>query len=58
MTKLNELDTSDVKPTYNVLDLANIMRQDKVEEWLMQEEALANAPRSNHGFFSVPKVIG
>lgn len=58
MTTLNELDTSDVEPTYNVLDLANVMREDKVEEWLRQDEALANAPRSNHGFFSVPKVIG
>jgi len=58
MEKLNELDTENVMPTYNVLDLSNVMRPDKVKPSLKQEEALANAPKSNHGFFSVPKVIG
>ncbi len=58
MEKLNELDTDNVEPTYNVLELSNVMRKDKVKTWLTQEEALANAPKSNHGFFSVPKVIG
>lgn len=58
MEKLSELDTSDVEPTYNVLALTNVMRSDEEKTWLSQEEALANAPRSNHGFFSVPKVIG
>jgi aspartyl-tRNA(Asn)/glutamyl-tRNA(Gln) amidotransferase subunit C len=56
--KLNELDTEDVEPTYNVLDLKNVTRADVAKPWLTQEEALANAPKSKHGFFSVPKVIG
>ncbi len=58
MEKLDELDTADVEPTYNVLDLHNVTRPDAVQPWLTQEEALANAPRSHNGFFSVPKVIG
>lgn len=58
MEKLNELDTSNVEPTFNVLNLQNILRKDKVKTWLTQEEALANAPKTKHGFFSVPKVIG
>lgn len=58
MEKLNELDTSDVEPTYNPLALRNVMRTDEAKTWLSQDEALANAPFSNHGFFSVPKVIG
>ncbi|OGB98765.1 asparaginyl/glutamyl-tRNA amidotransferase subunit C [candidate division KSB1 bacterium RBG_16_48_16] len=56
--KLNELDTDDVVPTYHVLDLKNVMREDVVEPWLTQEEALANAPKQKNGYFSVPKVIG
>jgi aspartyl-tRNA(Asn)/glutamyl-tRNA(Gln) amidotransferase subunit C len=56
--KLNELDTDDVAPTYHVLDLKNVMREDVVEPWLTQEEALANAPKQKNGYFSVPKVIG
>ena len=58
MEKLDELDTENVEPTYNVLDLKNVTRADIVKPWLSQEEALANAPKSKHGFFSVPKVIG
>lgn len=58
MEKLNELNTDDVAPTFNVLDLRNVTRADEVKPWLTQDEALANAPKSSHGFFSVPKVIG
>ena len=56
--KLNELDTENVTPTSHVLGLTNVMREDKVEPWLTQEEALMNAPRKKGGYFSVPKVIG
>ena len=56
--KLNELDTDEVPPTYHVLDIKNVMREDKVEPWLTQEDVLANAPARKLGFFSVPKVIG
>ncbi len=55
--KLNELDTESIEPTYHVIDLKNVFREDKVEPWLTQEEALQNAPAKKHGYFSVPKVI-
>jgi aspartyl-tRNA(Asn)/glutamyl-tRNA(Gln) amidotransferase subunit C len=57
MEKLNELDTSDVPVTSHVLNITNVMREDKMEPWLSQDEALANAPVKRMGFFSVPKVI-
>lgn len=56
--KLNELDTENVEPSSHVIDLKNVLREDKVEDWLGQEEALANAPKQKQGYFSVPKVIG
>ena len=56
--KLNELDTENIAPTSHVLDLKNVFREDKVQTWLTQDEALSNAPAKNQGFFSVPKVIG
>ena len=55
--KLNELDTNDVEPTSHVIELKNVMRDDKVELWLSQEKAFENAPAQKGGFFSVPKVI-
>ena len=56
--KLNELDTKDVAPTYNPLNLTNVMREDECSPGLSQDDALKNAPRQKHGYFSVPKVIG
>ena len=56
--KLDELELDDVKETAHVLDLTNVFRDDKVKVWLTNEEALANAPKSKKGHFSVPKVIG
>ncbi len=57
MEKLNTLDTSDVPPTSHVLNLKNVFREDVVEEALTQEEALQNAPASDKGHFTVPKVL-
>ncbi|MFC6785347.1 Asp-tRNA(Asn)/Glu-tRNA(Gln) amidotransferase subunit GatC [Halobaculum halobium] len=37
-------------------DLVNVMRADEVRDGLTQEEALANAPDSEAGFFKGPKV--
>ncbi|RMD87335.1 MAG: Asp-tRNA(Asn)/Glu-tRNA(Gln) amidotransferase subunit GatC [Calditrichaeota bacterium] len=56
--KLNELDTSDVEPLSHVMEFKNVLREDSVEKWLTQEEALKNAPAKKQGYFSVPKVIG
>ncbi|NPA49524.1 MAG: Asp-tRNA(Asn)/Glu-tRNA(Gln) amidotransferase subunit GatC [Thermodesulfobacteria bacterium] len=55
--KLGELDTSNVEPTYHALKLTNVFREDEVKESLPTEEALANAPERENGFFVVPKVI-
>ncbi len=55
--KLNEIDTENIKPTYHVLDLKNVFRQDKMADSLPLDEVLKNAPKNKLGYFSVPKVI-
>jgi aspartyl-tRNA(Asn)/glutamyl-tRNA(Gln) amidotransferase subunit C len=55
--KLNELDTSEVEPTYHVLDLVNVFREDQVQPSLPRQAALANAPERADGFFQVPRII-
>ena len=57
ITKLNELDTSNVDPTSHVLDLSNVLRDDVVREGLSPEDALGNAPDSVDKVFRVPKII-
>ena len=58
VARLNELDTKAVEPTLHITDLKNVLREDKVLNWLDQEQALANAPQKKQDYFSVPKVIG
>lgn len=55
--KLNELDTSGVKPMEHVIPISNVLREDKTEKSLDREKILANAPLSEDGCFKVPKVV-
>ncbi|NIS09621.1 MAG: Asp-tRNA(Asn)/Glu-tRNA(Gln) amidotransferase subunit GatC [Candidatus Dadabacteria bacterium] len=57
ISKLDELDIDDVKPTAHVLDISTPMREDVVQGWISQDEAIKNAPQAEDGFFGVPKVI-
>jgi aspartyl-tRNA(Asn)/glutamyl-tRNA(Gln) amidotransferase subunit C len=57
MEQLNEVDTSAVAPMASVAATGLPMREDKVTDNDRREEILANAPRTAHGFFVVPKVV-
>jgi len=57
VSQLQEIDTEGVEPTYHVLPMVNIWRQDKVETSLTVEDALKNAPEKKENFFQVPRVI-
>ena len=56
--KVSELDLADVEPTSHPLDLVNVWREDEPQPSLTPEEALANAPEIEGGFFKVPPAIG
>lgn len=55
---LKRVDTSTVPPTANVLPLRSVMRADIVHPGLATEDALANAPDREDGFFRVRAVFG
>ena len=55
--QLNELDTENVEPTTHVLDIKNVLREDKPRKWLTQEEALKNAPDQKNGQIRVPSIL-
>jgi aspartyl-tRNA(Asn)/glutamyl-tRNA(Gln) amidotransferase subunit C len=55
--RLNQVDTTDVKPTSHVIPITNVFREDQVKESLPVEEVLANAPQKESLSFCVPKVI-
>ncbi|GIN87948.1 glutamyl-tRNA(Gln) amidotransferase subunit C [Heyndrickxia sporothermodurans] len=54
---LNEVDTTNVEPTSHVLDIRNVLREDKAEPGLPQAEVLKNAPDSKDGQIRVPSII-
>jgi aspartyl-tRNA(Asn)/glutamyl-tRNA(Gln) amidotransferase subunit C len=54
---LAAVDTTGLEPTAHPLPLSNVMRADFVQPSLTQEEALANAPLRDDGFFRVRGVL-
>ena len=55
--QLNEVNTSDVEPTFNVSGQSNVMREDETTVSLSQDEALQNVPRKEKGFFVTKGVF-
>ncbi len=54
VSKVAELDLSDVPPTSHPLDIVNVWGEDEPRPCLTVEEALANAPERDGDFFKVP----
>lgn len=57
INKISELNTEDVEPTTHGIVSDNVLRADKPERLLTQEEALKNAPETEDGHFKVPTVM-
>jgi len=58
MEQLNSVNTTDVEPLAQVIELQNVFREDIVTPSTPTEEALKNAPAATDEHFKVPKVIG
>jgi len=54
--RLQQLDTGDIPPTAQVVEIESRLRDDEPRPSLTQEEALANAPAAVNGFFRVPSI--
>src|SRR5207253_7008351 len=54
--RLQQLDTEDIPPTAQVVEIASRLRDDEPRPSLTQEEALANAPAAVNGMFRVPSI--
>jgi len=55
---LAQLDTDDIPPTAQTIELENILREDVVQPSFTAEEALANAPERDGDFIVVPAILG
>ncbi len=55
--KLDEVDTTGVPATRHTLALHNVMREDEPHDSLTPEQAMANAPRQQEGYFRVRAIL-
>jgi aspartyl-tRNA(Asn)/glutamyl-tRNA(Gln) amidotransferase subunit C len=55
--KIDEAKTEGVEPTYHVIELANVLREDQEVPPLLREEALRNAPKKEKGYIKAPKMV-
>jgi len=54
VSKVSELDLADVPATSHPLEVVNVWDEDEPRPSLSVDEALANAPEREGGFFKVP----
>ncbi len=54
---LQQVDTTDIAPTTQSIDLLNVLKSDEIAASLPQSQVLANAPRREGDFFRVRAVL-
>ncbi len=54
--RLQQVDTDDIPPTAQVVEIVNQLREDEPRPGLTQSDALSNAPSPYDGFFRVPSI--
>ena len=54
---LDEVDTKDVEPLYQVYDYKQVFRQDVVEEGLTREQVLENTVEKQYGYFKLLNIM-
>ncbi|HBY44927.1 MAG TPA: Asp-tRNA(Asn)/Glu-tRNA(Gln) amidotransferase subunit GatC [Thermomicrobiales bacterium] len=57
IASLEDVDTDDIPPTAQVIQMQNVMRDDIVQPSLPRDVVLANAPRSEDGYLKVNAVL-
>ena len=58
ISQLDELDTTDVEPTYQVFEMENVWRDDEIlEQDATREELLALTKNEKDNQIKVPKVL-
>ena len=55
--QLEEVDTTNVKPSFQPVELKNAMREDVEKECLSQDEALSQTEHKKDGYFKGPRVL-
>ena len=56
-SKLDEINTANIKPSFQPVELKNTMREDSITKCLTQEESLSNSKEKKDGYFKGPMAV-
>lgn len=56
-SKLDELEVSKEKPSFQPIEQKNMLRDDKVGKCLSQQQALSNTQHKEKGYFKGPRIV-
>ncbi|MCK4520980.1 MAG: Asp-tRNA(Asn)/Glu-tRNA(Gln) amidotransferase subunit GatC [Nanoarchaeota archaeon] len=56
-SELDKADVKGVKPSFQPVEIKNLMREDKIKKSLTQEEALRNTSHKKDGYFKGPRAV-
>tara|TARA_Y100000310_G_scaffold139131_1_gene138364 strand:+ start:19110 stop:19394 length:285 start_codon:yes stop_codon:yes gene_type:complete len=56
-SKLQEVNTSGVKPSFQPIEIKDSLREDTPDECLTQEDVLSLSKQTKDGYFKGPKII-
>ena len=56
-SQLKDINTDNVKPSFQPVELKNIMREDKEEQCLSQDDALSLTEHKKDGYFKGPRAV-
>ncbi len=56
-SKLKEINTENVKPSFQPVDIKNVMREDEANQCLSQEDALSLTEHKKDGYFKGPRAV-
>lgn len=53
---LEEVDTKDIEPSFQPVEIKNAVREDRIENGITQAQALSNTQNKESGYFKGPKI--
>ncbi len=56
-SKLKEINTDNVKPSFQPIELKNAMREDEEKQCLSQDDALSLTEHKKDGYFKGPRAV-
>jgi len=56
-SSIEKVDTKNAKPSFQPIEIKNVLREDKEEECLSVEDALKNTQHKKDNYFKGPKVL-